>query len=145
MSRDVGDEAEADEVTMTWPSGDSGEAESPTEVRAVNPDGEIADDGCDEDSADNARLYACVARLRDHLAAIRPAMERLRRSIPMGGRTESWYRDAVELASADVARSLTMARRSVRAIVAELSALETECRNLAADADRCKRSGKGTR
>jgi hypothetical protein len=128
---------------MTWSS--DGGAESPTEVRSETRNGEITDDEADEDSTDNARLYMCVARLRDHLAAIRPAMARLRRSMPMGGRPESWYRDAVELASADVARSLTMARRSVRAIVAELADLETESRDLVADVDRCKHSGKGAR
>ncbi len=82
---------------------------------------------------DPRRLYECAARLRDRLAAVRPAFARLRSVLPDARNAgAAGRRDFVELATADVMRSLVQARRSLRALAAELADLEAEGRALIA-------------
>lgn len=81
------------------------------------------------------RLYECLARARDHFAAVRPALARLASSLsrPIDPRVD------VELAAADVRRVLVHARRSVRALSTELQELDAEARDLIALAARVGR------
>lgn len=82
---------------------------------------------------DARRLYECAGRLRDRLAAVRPAFARLRSVLPDARDVgAARRRDFVELAAADVMRSLVQARRSLRALAAELADLEAEGRALIA-------------
>lgn len=74
------------------------------------------------------RLDEQTGRLRERLGAVRPALARLRgelaRSRLLGDRA------LLELALADVQRALVQARRSVRAMAAELAELDHEAQSL---------------
>ncbi len=72
------------------------------------------------------RLYQCAARARDRLAGVRPALEQLRDLL--GRPTLDVL--GIDLAVSDIERALTHARRSVRALSAELGQLESESREL---------------
>ncbi len=83
------------------------------------------------------RLYECAARARDRLAAVRPTLARLRSVLPEPhGDGNARDADLIVLAAADVARGLEQARRSVRALIGELTDLEAETRELIAVAAR---------
>lgn len=75
-----------------------------------------------------AQLDEQAARLRERLGAVRPALARLRGELARA--CVRVDRPLVELALADVQRVLVHARRSVRALVAELAELEREAQAL---------------
>jgi hypothetical protein len=88
------------------------------------------------------RLHDCTIRLRERLAVVRPSIARLRSLAPSP--TGHLDRDLVELGIADVRRALVQARRTVRALVAELANLEREGRLTIADASRLLSLGGAT-
>lgn len=77
------------------------------------------------------RLVECAHRAGARLRVVRPALARLRSLLP-GKRTlvPARDRDLLVLATADVHRVMTQARRSVRALMAELAELESESREV---------------
>jgi len=74
------------------------------------------------------RLDEQGRRLRERLGAVRPALARLRGELARA--CVRVDRPLLELALADVQRALVHARRSVRALVAELAELEREAQVL---------------
>ncbi len=107
----------------------------------TNPDRSIV--GVEVDDATTAyeadvrqrRMFECAARARDRFAAVRPALARLRSLLPRR-QGDGSDRDLIVLAAADVARGLVQARRSMRALAAELADLEAESRDVLAVAAR---------
>jgi len=99
----------------------------------VTPAADDRDPGNVASEARQRQLYECAARARDRLAAVRPALARLRGVLPRPqGEGRPRDHDLIVLAAADVARGLVQARRSMRALSAELADLEAESRELLA-------------
>ena len=73
------------------------------------------------------RVYEQSIRLRERLGEVRPSLARLRDELSRARVS----RPRLEIALADVARTLARARRSVCAVGAELIDLEDEARELA--------------
>jgi len=80
------------------------------------------------------RLGESSVSLRDRFAAIRPAVARLRSELPQRFEPRDLVQEEmVDLAIADVQRTLVQARRSLHSVTAEVD-LEQESRTLIANA-----------
>ncbi len=84
--------------------------------------------------ADVAPTREVVMHCFDALPAVRSAIERLRAALPRA--CEAQRADFVVLAVGDVIRALVQSRRAAREVVAEVTALDTEGRDLIALAAR---------
>jgi len=95
----------------------------------IDPDTEQTTAYVASEAPDRAR--DCAERAVERLAAVRPALAALRNAL-RDRRTAGAQRAVVIEATANASRHLAHARRSVRALVSELSDLETEARELVA-------------
>lgn len=112
------------DVDIAAPESESTDDDVTRAHRAADGDRRVVD----------TRLHECASRLRDRLASVRPAMARLRDALASHRATDPRVRELVALGAADVDRALTLARRSIRALAAELGDLEREARDLVASA-----------